>query len=596
MRISDKKGFTLVETLVSMAVFAIIALGVYQAFIASISLIRVSNLMIESAALANEQFEIAHNLPYDDVGTVSGIPSGKLASSRIVNRSRADFLVQTTVRNIDDPFDGTLGGAPNDTSPADYKLIEVKVSMPYDPSFKPLSYSKIIAPKALENASTNGALFIRVIDANGQPVSGADVHIENNQTLPPIVIDDITNNNGYLQIVDAPPGIEAYEISVSKAGHSQERTYRSGEVANPNPIKKHSTVAAQTVTEMSFAIDLTGTVNVETVTDTCLPVGNVGFDLKGAKLIGSSPDILKYESSSLTDASGIESIPGMEWDSYTMTVNDTVYHLAGSISMIPFNLNPGSSQDIKVVVAPKDPMSLLMSVKQGGTNLPLSEVKITLDKGTSSRQLITGRGFLRQTDWSGGSGQNDFIDQSKYFYSDTGIEDNLPAGEVKLKDIFGSYATNGFLVSSIFDTGSASNFYQLDFLPHDQPIGAGTSSVRFKIATNNDKSTWNFLGPDGSTSTFYTLSDLNINPAHNGDRYFRYQLHLSTASSTHTPNVTEVSFTFSSLCVPSGQAIFNGLDAGTYSITASKIGYQTLSDSIDISSPWVQKEIVLMPE
>lgn len=592
----NKKGFTLIETLVALAVFSIIALGIYRSFISSIRLIRTAGLMIESAALANEQFEIAHNLSYDDVGTVSGIPSGKLLPNQIINRSHTDFLVQTTVRNIDDPFDGVLGGAPNDTSPADYRLVEITVSIPYEPNFKPLTYTKIIAPKALENTSTNGALFIHVIDANGQAVAGADVHIENNQTLPSIVIDDVTNNNGYLQIVDAPPGVEAYEITVSKPGYSQERTYTSGDAANPNPIKKHSTVAAQTVTDVSFAIDTTGTINVETVTDTCVPVASVGFDIEGAKLIGSSPDVLKYQTSFATDGDGKRILTGMEWDSYTMAINDSVYHLAGSISMIPFNLNPGSSQDIKVVVAPKDPMTVLMSVKAGGTQLPLSDVSIKLESGTSSKELMTGRGFLRQTDWSGGSGQNDFIDQTRYLYADAGIEDSLPAGDVTLKDFFGNYATDGYITSSIFDTGSVSNFYQLDFLPHDQPTPAGTSSVKFKIATNNDKTTWNFLGPDGSTSTFYTLSDLNINSAHNGDRYLRYQLFLSTASSTYTPNVSEVSFTFSSLCVPSGQAIFNGLSAGTYDLTASKIGYQTSIETIDVSLPWVKKEITLMPE
>lgn len=61
------------------------------------------------------------------------------------------------------------------------------------------------------------------------------MHIENNVATTSIVIDDTTNNDGYVQIIDAPPGINAYEISVSKPGYSSERTYMIGDVANPNP-------------------------------------------------------------------------------------------------------------------------------------------------------------------------------------------------------------------------------------------------------------------------------------------------------------------------------------------------------------------------
>ncbi len=592
----NHKGFSLIETLVAMSVFAIFALGIYQAFIGTMRLVHTSGTMVEASSVANEQFELAQNLPYSDVGLVSGIPSGKLQPSKMVSRGTMNFLVVTTVRNVDDPFDGVLGGSPNDTSPADYKLVEVSISLPDNPKFKPLRYTKMVAPKNLENSSTNGALFVRVIDASGNPVSGASVHIENDVAIPPIVIDDITNNNGYLQIVDVPPAVEAYEVSVSKVGYSSEQTYQSGAVANPNPNKKHATVAVQTVTELSFAIDVTGTVNMETVTETCAPVPSVGFDITGTKLIGTGPDVLKYQNSFSTGADGKLAVNGLEWDTYNLVINDPGKHLAGSISMVPFTLNPGNTQDVKMVVGANDLNTLLVSVKQGGTQLPLSGVEIKLEKGTSTITKMTGRGSLRQTDWSGGDGQTVFSDTTRYFDSDGDIEDNDPSGDVRLKSIASLYASGGYLTSSAFDTGSASNFYQLGFLPLSQPIAAGSESVRLQIATNNDNSTWNYFGPDGSSSTFYTLADLNINPVHNNDRYFRYRLMLSTASSTVTPSVTEVSFTFSSLCVPSGQASFDGLDNDIYTLTASKAGYQVFTESLNMSSPWMQKDIILQPE
>jgi hypothetical protein len=237
-----------------------------------------------------------------------------------------------------------------------------------------------------------------------------------------------------------------------------------------------------------------------------------------------------------------------------------------------------------------------VGVKQGGTNLPLSGATVKLEEASSSEELITGRGFLRQLDWSGGSGQENYLDQTKYYSSNGDVETNNPAGEIKLRDIFGFYADSGELESSSFDTGSVSNFYQLYFYPQDQAPETGTDNIRLQIATNNDNSSWNFKGPDGTDGTYYTKNDLNINSEHNGDRYLRYKLYLQTASSTFTPNISEVNFTFSSLCVPSGQVIFTGLASSSYTLTISKDSFQTSIENIDISLPWQQHETILMPE
>jgi prepilin-type N-terminal cleavage/methylation domain-containing protein len=589
-------GFTFIETLVGIAIFAVIAVGVYETLAQSIKLVGTSRLMISSAALATEQFEIIHNMPYADVGLVAGIPRGKLQASQNIVRDNADFLVETTVRSIDDPFDGTVGGTPKDTSPADYKLVELDISIPSEPNFTPLSYTEYIAPKNLENSTTNGALFVRVFDANGNPVEGADIHIENNKISPVIIINDITDKDGKLQIVDVPPGINAYEITAGKDGYSQDKTYPADDSDNPNPVKIHATIVNQEVTQLSFAIDKTSALKVESVTKTCEPVAGIDFSLAGAKLIGTGPDILKYQNDFSTNGSGVSDISGLEWDTYNLTFTDATYDLAGANSPIPFSLAPGSSQDVKIIVSPKLPRSLLVSVKQAGVLLPLSGATVTIFKDSFSKQLITGRGFLRQTDWSGGAGQDNFSDPAKYYISDGNIENSDPAGEIKLKPAFGLYADSGSLISSTFDTGSVSNFYQFIFTPLNQPPETGPDSARFQIATNNDNATWDFKGPDGTDGTFYSAANSNINSAHNGDRYLRYAAYFSTASSTYTPDVGEISFTFSSLCVPSGQVMFDSLEAGNYLFTVEKSGFQTATASTTISAPWQQQEIILMPQ
>lgn len=590
------KGFTIIESLIGVAVFIIIAVSIYQVYIATMNNIYVSRLKVVAAALATEQFEIIRNLSYSDVGVVGGIPNGRIPFSQNFVRDGSEFLVKTTIRNIDDPFDGVIGGAPNDLSPADYRLVELEISCSFCRNFQPLYFTTHVGPRALEAASTNGSLFVRVFDAVGQPVIGAQVHIENNKESPAIVIDDITNNNGLLQIVDAPPGIEAYEITVSKIGYSTDKTYQTGGFGNPNPIKPHATVALQELTQISFAIDKTSVFDISSVTDTCNPTPSIDFSLTGSKLIGiTPPDVLKYDVSHITDSFGKKLISNLEWDTYNFNITDSLYDLAGTIPLLPFTINPNASQNFKLIVAPKNPNGILITVKDSATQLSLSDATVRLERTGYDTTLTTGRGFIRQTDWSGGDGQADFIDQTKYFNSDGNIETNNPAGELDLKKIFGEYRPLAELVSSTFDTGSASNFHQILWQPQNQPPDTGSDSVKFQVSTNNDKATWNFLGPDGTVNTYYTLADQNINGLHNGGRYFRYKAFLQTASTTWTPTISDILFTFTSSCVPPGQVFFGGLANGNYTLTVSKTGYQPFSDSVVISSSWKQYEVILSP-
>ena len=116
-----RKGFTLVETLVGLAIFLLIAVVLYQSFISIIQVTRLSEAKVVATALGNEQLEIIRNLAYEDVGLVSGIPLGVIQPNQTIVRGGIPFTITTVIRNVDNPFDGTLGSTTNDLSPADYR-------------------------------------------------------------------------------------------------------------------------------------------------------------------------------------------------------------------------------------------------------------------------------------------------------------------------------------------------------------------------------------------------------------------------------------------------------------------------------------------
>ncbi len=592
---NSKKGFSLVELLVGVTVFTLISVSVYTSYISIFDVVKVSRSRLEAVDLANEQFEIIRNLPYADVGVYGSIPSGVLVYEKNLSKSSNIFNIRTTVRNIDDPFDGTLGGTPNDLSPADYKLVELEINCSTCVNFIPMFFTTRVAPRNLETASTNGALFIRVFDANGNPVQGANVRVENNQTIPSILIEDVTNANGMLQIVDAPPGVNAYDITVTKSGYSSDRTHRI-DVSNPNPSKPPATVLLQQVTQISFVIDRVSTFNVSSVTQTCTPIPSFDFNLRGSKLIGSSPDVLKYNENKITNGSGSLNINNLEWDSYVFSGIDSAYDVIGWNPISPINLIPDSNQTVQLVVAPKDPNTLVVIVTDGATGLPLSDVSVELSRsGFTTVTKSTGQGFINQTDWSSGSGQATSTILNMYYSSDGNIENNNPAGELSLRQVFGEYVGSGILESSSFDVGSLSNFQKIYWTPIDQPIQSGDPNVRFQIATNDDGGIWQFTGPDGTSGSYYTTTNQNIHSINNAKRYLRYKLFLDTISTSTSPNISDVSFTFTSLCTPPGQVSFSGLSDGVYNLNLSKSGYTTTDISVNINSPWQSQSVILLP-
>lgn len=589
---------TLLETVLGVAIITIVVFSIYRGYIVLLDVFLNTRLTVTATDLANKHLEFIRNIPFGEVGIVGGIPHGIIAATTTVTRENMAFDIGTAIRNIDDPFDGTIGGNPNDPSPADYKLIELSIICTSCPSpVHIFHFTGRVAPKGLETESTNGALFVRAIDASGNPVAGANVHVVNSMVNPAVDITDTTDMDGYLRIVDVPPAIISYQITVSKSGYSTDRTYTANG-QNPNPKKPHATVALQTVTQASFAIDRTSTLNVSSVEEACVPVPNVAFTLTGSKLIGTSPDVVKFSGNYTTDEGGIRSVSSLEWDTYTSVFSEATHDLGGTIPLVPLSIAPNSTQGLKVVLKPKSANALLVTVTDAATGLPLSGASVTLSAAEFNQIFVTGRGFLRQTDWSGGPGQDQFLDESRYFGDDGNISVAAPAGEIRLMEVASStYVSSGILTSSTFDTGSPSTFYNLNFLPASQPPDTGIDPVRFQLATatTSNPTNWAYLGPDGTVGTFYTAGNTNVAGIHSGDRFFRYKLYLGTASTTFTPNVSDVAITFASACVPPGQVLFQGLTNGTYALTVDHTGYQTDVGSVTTGIPWQERAVQLSP-
>ncbi|HUO75474.1 MAG TPA: prepilin-type N-terminal cleavage/methylation domain-containing protein [Candidatus Paceibacterota bacterium] len=554
MRIGGtQSGFTLLEVLIGLAIFATVSVAIFFSYGNVAEIIQSAQYNSAAVSLIESNVESVRNMRYEDVGTVGGIPAGKIPQVQTVTLDNTPFQLHAYVRNIDDPFDGTAGGTPNDTTPADYKLVEFQVTCDSCARYKVISLATLVAPKNLESTSKNGNLFIRVLDASGNPLQGVTVHVTDPSAKPAIDLTDITNNIGQLQLVGAATGSAAYHIVVSEPGYTTDQTYPPGNPANP--VKPDVTVATQQLTITTLSIDKVSSVVVNAHDRFCAPVPNMAFALTGTKLIGTQPDVPKYSQNLATGADGSWSNNAIEWDTYTLRPTDPTWDIGGVPSSLSFSVNPGGAVGYTWEAERKSGNALSVSVMDAYGN-PLNGATVH----------VTATGY----DQTAVSGRSTFGNLT------------TPWALTPLPD--GTYASAAQEFDSpTFDLGNSStSFTTFGWTPASQDPRTGTGSVQFQIAANNDDATWNFIDPSG-------LAGLS------GKRYFRYRAFLQTADPRVSPMVNTVSIGFSSGCLVPGAAYLNAIPSGTATLNVSLPGYQPYSGSVTVDSSWQRIPITLSP-
>ncbi len=587
MKLANKRngGFSLVEGLLSASIFVILAMSAYGTVTNILKGIGSYRGNIIASTFADQYMEIVRNMPYSQIGSLSGNPHGDLPDFTNAIETVIDgvtYKIYYVVNYIDDPSDGTVLEE-TDPAPNDYK--QVKMYVANVATGKTSSFLTNIAPKSLEGLADGGALYIKVFDSVGQPIPNAIIHITNATTS--INLTRTADANGNWVEVGLPTSANSYHIVVTKNGYSTDQTYPIT-IQNPNPIKSDSTISNGEITLVSFSIDRLSDLTINTLNQYCSPISDINMKVQGSKLVGINPNVLKFDNSYTSNSDGKITLQEIEWDNYTPTSTNLTYTIYGSSPIQQINILPDTSQNFTFILGPETNNNLLVIVKDSITQNPVEGAKVEISSTIADFDdyKFTGGSVWDQESWAGGSGQTNWTDQTKYFEGSNVSTNEIPEA-LRLISYDGglTYMPSGYIISSTFDTGATSStFTNIDWQPASQNA---TTSVKFQIATNNDNATWNFVGPDGTSDTYYTVPGTTINSG--AKRYIRYKILLETSDITKTPAITNVNINYVSGCFTPGQVIFTSLQiANDYEIKITKSGYadQTLSNlEIDQDNP-----------
>ncbi|OGF50729.1 MAG: hypothetical protein A2231_05685 [Candidatus Firestonebacteria bacterium RIFOXYA2_FULL_40_8] len=133
------------------------------------------------------------------------------------------------------------------------------------------------------------------------------------------------------------------------------------------------------------------------------------------------------------------------------------------------------------------------------------------------------------------------------YTSGTWVE-NVEKSDLLFRLTTATYEAGGNYVSSLLDAGATAAFNTLSWVPVTQPAN---TLVKYQIASAlTELGPWNYYGPDGTASTYYTVSGQTISPVHSGKRFILLKALLESTSNDTTPVVNSVAIDYSSRVLP----------------------------------------------
>lgn len=383
-------GFTLIEGLVVLFIASVVIVTFLNVFSQGSAWLLESEKKTTAVAIANEKMEMLRNLAYANVGVSGGIPDGVVAGEEFLTKAGTQYRIVTDIRYIDDPYDGTFGGSPNDTLNVDQKRATMRVLWGDEDETQRASLSAIFVPPGIESLSGAGTISINVIDSSGAGVPAASVHVVH----PGEGIDfsTTTDSTGNVLLPGAPESIDQeYEITVSKSGYETVATYPPYPTTAFDPVDEHAAVLEGGLTNKVITSDPLADVDIRTVDSQGDAIADALLTISGGRILGENPDteedIYNYNQDIAADGSGEYDMDDVSPGSYDVVLRgatDTGYVLAyvspgDDLVANRFPVDGGASPAIDVVLMDNAVPGLLVNVLNNDDDSPIAGADVRLE-------------------------------------------------------------------------------------------------------------------------------------------------------------------------------------------------------------------------
>lgn len=416
----SESGFTLVELTVTMVVFAIVAISMYGLFTSLVRSTILAKRQAVATTLATNQMEYLKSLPYDNLAVAGGsiYTASPIPATATQTVNGVQYTIRTSVNYVDDAYDGCASypsqalkelycrnypppGNPNasDSNPQDYKIAHVTVTDKSGTQYAQVDSQ--IASRVSETASATGALFVTIIDSNGNKVASATVTVSNTTLSPAVNVSDTTDSNGIAIFYGLPPDSGTdYIITGAKSGYSTLTTVSaSGSLQPTYPSQK---ILTQQSSYATLTVKLIGanSLIIETTDTAGSALTGVKVHVKGGykKYTATTDTTYYYDTMSpadtrpLTDAGGLAVLQNLVPGDYifcgdsgatSCAIGGTTYYL---VAAIPY----GGTEPFSPVAVPiYDPASPPATTFDYNGTPYLQKVRLMLTTNASAPRVFS---------------------------------------------------------------------------------------------------------------------------------------------------------------------------------------------------------------
>ncbi|MFT7644903.1 MAG: type II secretory pathway pseudopilin PulG [Candidatus Paceibacteria bacterium] len=324
----SQKGFSFVEAVIVAALSAVVFGALFSSFQYSLNLINHSRAKLSAISVANDRMEYFRSLPYNDVGTISGIPPGTIPQNSTTTLNEIEFIERVLVEYVDDPSDGEDGTATPDSNgiPSDYKRLKLEYTWEIGGATNSISLISNIVPRSVETTAGGGTARINVIDSEAALLPGASVQLVNKTTTSTIDVTRFTDANG-AALFSGAPAASNYEVivtaNISGKDYSTAQTYEAT-TTNPNPVVSPFAVLESDVSTLTFQIGELSDLDI--FTRSAITEGTFLEDFSSLLAVASSSKVETvagelvlentlgtYETSGVAYLGPIEPVPFLRW-------------------------------------------------------------------------------------------------------------------------------------------------------------------------------------------------------------------------------------------------------------------------------------------
>lgn len=231
-------GLGLIEVVISMLIFAVIAMGVLTSVTKSLALGHDNRARVVAAQLAATELDAVRQLGQSTTTYSNIVTTGPTTTT-------VGGVTYTLVRSVSAQFadgngDACSGGV---NSREIYRKVSVRVTFPTTAGAQPVRADTIVRTPTVSAGTTTGAIGVPVIDRNGLGIEGVSISVNGTSAQ--------TDENGCAYVPDLPAA--TYPVTVSKTGYVDP----SGSSA---PVQSIAVTAGQ-INKLQFQLDSAASVS-----------------------------------------------------------------------------------------------------------------------------------------------------------------------------------------------------------------------------------------------------------------------------------------------------------------------------------------------